>query len=248
MLDRVTRFAERAAGRARLPPGQHRPAAQRVGERDLPGRRPGRGAVGPAGAPARVPHRDRDRLRAGLDGRAAGRGRGAHPAGAARRPAAAACWACPTRRRVIRARAVQGRELRPVRVPARHRAGRRRRRALRRAGRDHRADAPARPAVGAAVLVHPVLLGLRRGVRPGGPVGPLAGRDRGRPGRAGGARPARRRARRPGWPRSAPGRSGTGWCTPTPGWPTCWWTAAGSASSTSTTPGSAGTCTTSARR
>ena len=51
-----------------------------------------------------------------------------------------------------------------------------------------------------------------------------------------------------GWPRSAPGRTASGWCTPTPGWPTCWWTAAGSASSTSTTPGSAGSSTTSARR
>ena len=37
--------------------------------------------------------------------------------------------------------------------------------ALRRAGRDHRADAPARQALGPPGLVHPVPLGYRRGVR-----------------------------------------------------------------------------------
>ncbi len=51
-----------------------------------------------------------------------------------------------------------------------------------------------------------------------------------------------------GWPGSAPGRAASGWSTPTPGWPTCWWTAAGSASSTSTTPASAGSSTMSAPR
>ena len=97
--------------------------------------------------------------------------------------------------------------------------------ALRRAWRDHRPDAPARAGLAAPGRVHPVPLGLRRRVRRGRPVGPVAGRDRGR------ARPSGRysagwtRRSGPGWPRSAPARSGTGWCTPTPGWPTCWRTA-----------------------
>ena len=94
--------------------------------------------------------------------------------------------------------------------------------ALRRARRDHRADAPARPGLGPAGLVHPV------------PAGTTTRRSARRP-RWGrwqdgiGVGPAERRCSggwtqrcRAGWPRSAPGPSGSGWCTPTPGWPTCW--------------------------
>ena len=88
--------------------------------------------------------------------------------------------------------------LRPLRVPARHRARRRAdRRALRRAGRDHRADAPARPGMGPPGLVHPVPLGLRGGLRPPGPLGPLAGRHRRRAVRTRDPHPAGRRAADP---------------------------------------------------
>ncbi len=73
----------------------------------------------------------------------------------------------------------------------RARAGRR---AFRRAGRDHRADAPARPGMGPPGLVHPVPLGLRGGVRRPGPLGPLAGRHRRRAARARDPHPAGRGA------------------------------------------------------
>ena len=91
--------------------------------------------------------------------------------------------------------------------------------------------------LGPPARVHPVRLGLRRGVR--------HARRAGGAGRTGSAS-ARRNARcwggstppcAPGWPRSAPARTGTASSTPTPGWPTCSWTTAGSASSTSTTRG-----------
>ncbi len=108
----------RGAAPLRLPPRRVRRAAQRLGERDLPGRRPRRRALGAAGAPARLPHRAGDRVRAGLDGRAARRGRGAHAAGAARcrRPAGGDGARRPAAGRTA---------LRALRVPARHRAGRR---------------------------------------------------------------------------------------------------------------------------
>ena len=84
---------------------------------------------------------------------------------------------------------------------------------------------------------HPVPLGLRRRVRR-----QARGGAGGRTG-SGSARPNAAVLGRleatcgPGWPRSAPARSGTGLSTPTPGWPTCSRTAARSASSTSTTRG-----------
>ena len=98
VLDRVTRFA--AAGRPglRLRAGQHGAPAERVGERDLPGRGPGPGAVHPAGAPARLPHRSRDRVRAGLDGRAARPRPGCAPRGCCPPRTASGCWPCPTSR------------------------------------------------------------------------------------------------------------------------------------------------------
>ena len=209
----------------------------------------GRRTVGAARAPARLPQPAGDRVGAGVDGRAAGRGRGPHPAGAARRRR-------PPRRERARARRSRGRSagrdralLRAVRVPAGDRAariGRRRggRRALRRARRDHGPDARARQGLGPAGLVHPVPLGRRRGVRPAAAVGPLAGRPRRRPGRGRGPRAARAQAAGRGSRRSGPDPSGSGWCTPTPGWRTCWSTRAAPRSSTSTTPGSPGTCTT----
>ena len=82
------------------------------------------------------------------------------------------------------------------------------------------------------------------------PLGPLAGRHRGGPGRgtgdAGAARPALMRDAAAQVRHRA--RTGSGSSTPTCGWPTCWSAGRTSRSSTSTTAGSAGSCSTSARR
>ncbi len=206
------------AGRVPLPPRHLGVPAERLGERDLPDRRPRERAFGAAGAPPRVPLARRDRLGAGLDGRAAGGGGRAHAPGAARpgRP--------PDRHRGRRGQR-RGTQLRAVRVPARDRAGRGLGAALRGAWRDHRQDAPAREAVAATAGLLAVHLGLRHRVRHAATVGAVAGRHRGRPRRTGGTRPASTRPCGPGWPRSAPAPRGTGWSTPTPGWPTCWSTA-----------------------
>ena len=250
VMDRVTGCAARArrAPTAAIPT-RHGRAAQRLGERDLPGRRPRRRAFGAARAPARLPHRAGDRVRAGLDGRAARRGRGAHAAGAAGRRRAAGGDGRPSR--AARARR-PGTASASSSCPAPSRAQsptEADRPSLRRAGRDHRADAPARPGRGPGRPGSPGSAGTTTAAfgrqarwgrwQDGIGVGPAE--------RAG-ARPAGRRAGRAAGRRSAPGRSGTAWCTPTPGWPTCSCTTARSASSTSTTPGSAGTCTTSAPR
>ena len=122
------------------------------------------------------------------------------------------------------------------------------RRALRRAGGDHRADAPARAGVVPPGLVHPVPLGLPGGVRRPGALGPVAGRHRGRAGRARDPDPAGRRAARPAACvrlRAGPVRAGP---RRHPAGQPAGRTTARSASSTSTTPGSAGTCTTWAPR
>ena len=125
--------------------------------------RPRRRALGAARAPARLPHRAGDRLRAGLDGRAARGGRGAHAAGAARRRRAAGGDGART------AAGQPGTACASSSCPAPSRAPRARehadRRSLRRARRDHRADARARAGVAPARLVHPVPLGLPGGVR-----------------------------------------------------------------------------------
>ena len=170
------------AGRVRRSPRGVPRTAQRLGERDLPGPRPRGRAFGAARAPPRLPHRDGDRVRASLDGRAARGGRGAHAPGAAGLRRAAG-------RHGARARRRGGTALRALRVPPRLgtglgvRLGIRRGsgadpQPFRRTGRDHRADAPARAGMVAPGLVHPVPLGLRGGLRPSGPVGPLAGRHR----------------------------------------------------------------------
>ena len=174
VMDQVAAAPGRRCACTAATPARPR-AAQRLGERHLPGVRPRRRALGAARAPARLPHRAGDRLRAGLDGRAARGGRGAHAAGAARHRRAAGGDGGPRRRRGAEA-------LRAVRVPARDRAGRRARRsahrpALRGAGRDHRADAPARPAPGRGRPGSPGSTGTSRrpsGSRPGGDAGRTA--------------------------------------------------------------------------
>ena len=246
-MDRVRGCARDALAALRHQPRGVCRAAQRLRERDLPGQRPGHRAVRAARAPARLPHRAGDRLRAGLDGRAAGGGRGAHAAGAAAPPTGGGSSPCP-RPAARRSGTASGSSSCPGTEPAPSRPMTRLTARLRRLGeitaRMHRhARGWCRPAW--FTRFHWDYDG---GVRRPGALGPLAGRHRGRAGRARDPGPAGRRAARPAARvrlRAGPVRAGA---RRHPAGQPAGRTTARSASSTSTTPGSAGTCTTWARR
>ena len=187
------------AGRLRRSPRGHGRAAQRLRERHLPGHRPGHRSVGAAGAPARIPHRAGDRLRARLDGRAARRGRGAHPAGDARPPTGGAWSSCRTRRHGEQPRTSS----RSSRVPGTAPLG-----STPRSRRSPAAHFAELGEITARMHRH-----AREWARPAwftrfhwdyaaafgaqAPLGPLAGRHRRRAGRARDPHPAGRRAPRP---------------------------------------------------
>ena len=239
---RVARFAQRAAVAYGCAPAQHRPAAQRVRERDLRGRRPGPGTVpccactGSATTPA-------PRSSPSWPGwtRCATRPACA-PRGCCPPRTAGGCWPCPTPGGATRATACRF-EFLPGTEPADDDAA-------------HFAELGEITArmhehsreLGPAVLVHPVRWDYDGGVRRAAALGAVAGRHRRRPGRARGARPAGRGAGEPAGPvrhRAGPLRAG-------PRRPAAGQPAGGrrpaSASSTSTTAASAGSSTTSAPR
>jgi hypothetical protein len=187
------RRGQRAGGarRVRRRAGRDGDAAERVGERDVPRRGRRGGAVGAARAPARVPQRAGHRVGAGVAGRAARAGGGAHTASAARARRAADRDGAREKPLSVTS---QVPPLCPLRVPAGlgARVGRRAwSGALRGAGGDNGADARPRADMGQAGVVHAVRVGPGRGVRPGAPVGALARRARCRRGRTRDPRPAR---------------------------------------------------------